>query len=284
MNRYFTSSFILFFPLLLVAASSALATENKKPLVSVSMSPYDFFVKKIAGDLVDTFTLIPAQADHETYEPGLAKVSKIATSALFVCINPNSFNFEKNLEKYLKDLPNNKTILLDSSSNIKLTQGDPHIWTAPSKVKIISQNIFKALIEILPNQAQKLESNLNEFLKEIEIVSTDSSNALEKYQGKTFYSYHKSWSYFATDYQLNNGHIEFEGREPSLAQQIKLLEKIKSDKTNLIILENPEQGEKVKFLKGYLNFETVVINAQEFNWLENQKKLVQTLLKSFNQN
>lgn len=281
MNRHFKSLFIFLFFLFFFLISSSLAAENKKILVTVSMSPYDFFVKKIAGDLVETYPLIPAQADHETYEPGLAKISKVADSALFITINPDHFNFEKKLKNHLKDLPNNKTIILDSGEGIELSTEDPHIWTAPSKVKLITKNILKGLQEILPEQSIILQNNFNAFFEEIDQSYLNSQKSLKAFQGKTFYSYHKSWAYFAADFKLINAQIESEGKEPSLAQQTKLLRKMKAERTDFIILENPEQQEKLKFLKNYLNFKTFVINAQEYDWLENQKKLTQALLENF---
>ncbi len=281
MNRHFKLLFIFVFFILSCRVSNSFAVENKKIPVTVSMSPYDFFVKKIAGDLVEIYTLIPTHADHETYEPGLAKISKVAQSNLYITINSNYFNFEKKLEKHLKDLPNNKTILLDSSKGIELTAEDPHLWTSPSKVKLISKNILSGLQQILPEQSLTLQNNLKIFLEEIDQSNLNSQELLKSFPGKTFYSYHKSWAYFAADFHLTNAHIETEGKEPSLAQQNKLLTKMKAEKANLIILENPEQEEKLRFLKDYISFKAVVINAQEYDWLENQKKLTQTLLEAF---
>lgn len=282
MYRLFKSLFFFSFLLLLpIFLTSAMAEEEKK-IISTTMSPYDFFVKKIAGDLVETNTLIPAFADHETFEPGIAKISKIAKSDLFIAINPKYFSFEKKIENYFNSLKDNKTIFFDSSSNVELYDEDPHIWTSPEKVKLLSNNIFTALLKILPDKQTELKNNLDKFLQEINNLQAESIKQLAQYKGRTFFSYHKSWSYFASEYQLRNEQIENEGKEPNLVQQNNLIKKLKANNAKLIILENPNQSEKVTFLKSFVDFETITLNAQEENWIENQRKLIQTLLKSFN--
>ncbi|EAH7702436.1 cation ABC transporter substrate-binding protein, partial [Campylobacter upsaliensis] len=54
-----------------------------KPVVSVSIAPQEFFVKKIAGDSVEINTLLPQNSDEHTFEFKATHLSKLEKSDLY---------------------------------------------------------------------------------------------------------------------------------------------------------------------------------------------------------
>ena len=207
-------------------AESGKTSGSEKPMVTVTIPPYKYFVDKIAENKVDVNVMVSNGNNPETYEPYAEQMMELSKSALYLKVG--SIGFEQTWMKKLQDnAPDMKVI--DTSAGIKpaKTPGgniDPHVWMSCQNARIIASNIFKALCNLEPKNKAFFEKNYLSLLKIIEMV-------------RKFVIYHPILTYFARDYQLEQLTIEEEGREPSAAQLKSLIERARKEKIKYCLIQ-----------------------------------------------
>ena len=213
-------------------ADSGKTSGKEKPAVTVTVtiSPYKYFVDQIAKGKVDVNVMVSNGNNPETYEPYAQQMMELSKSALYLKVG--SIGFEQTWMKKLQDnAPDMKVI--DTSMGIKpaKTPGgniDPHVWMSCSNARIIASNILKALCELEPKNKAFFEKNYQSLLSIIDKRDSTINESFKKDPDlvRKFVIYHPILTYFARDYQLEQLAIEEEGREPSAAQLKSLIEKI----------------------------------------------------------
>ena len=152
---------------------------SDKIKVSVSVLPQAYFVERIGGDRVETQVMIPMGASPATYEPTPQQLVMLSESKLYIKVGVPTFPFEK---KYFDSIieKNKKMTVVDMSDGVeyrsfsfKRDVKDPHVWVAPSTVKIAAKNIYKALSKIDPSNKDYYKRNLDSFLMDIEQLDID---------------------------------------------------------------------------------------------------------------
>ena len=134
----------------------------------VSILPEQTFVKAIGGDKVNVSLMVQPGNSPHTYEPKPSQMINITKADLYFAID---VEFEHVWLPKFQSL-NPKMQVIDLADNVTKMQmqdkheyeakdehhsehdehkhegEDPHIWTAPSNVKIIAENIYSALKKI----------------------------------------------------------------------------------------------------------------------------------------
>lgn len=224
-------------------ADSGKASSTEKPAVTVTVtiSPYKYFVDQIAKGKVDVNVMVPNGNNPETYEPYAQQMMELSKSALYLKVG--SIGFEQTWMKKLQDnAPDMKVI--DTSVGIKpaKTPGgniDPHVWMSCSNARIIASNILKALCELEPKNKAFFEKNYQSLLS---IIAKRDSTIKESFKKdpdlvRKFVIYHPILTYFARDYQLEQLAIEEEGREPSASQLKSLIERARKEKIKFCLIQ-----------------------------------------------
>ena len=216
-------------------------TEKPAVTVTVTISPYKYFVDQIAKGKVDVNVMVSNGNNPETYEPYAQQMMELSKSALYLKVG--SIGFEQTWMKKLQDnAPEMKVI--DTSVGIKpaKTPGgniDPHVWMSCSNARIIASNILKALSELEPKNKAFFEKN---YLSLLSIIDKRDSIIKEGFNKnpdlvRKFVIYHPILTYFARDYQLEQLAIEEEGREPSAAQLKSLIERARKEKIKFCLIQ-----------------------------------------------
>ena len=216
-------------------------TEKPAVTVTVTISPYKYFVDQIAKGKVDVNVMVSNGNNPETYEPYAQQMMELSKSALYLKVG--SIGFEQTWMKKLQDnAPDMKVI--DTSVGIKpaKTSGgniDPHVWMSCSNARIIASNILKALSELEPKNKAFFEKN---YLSLLSIIDKRDSIIKEGFNKnpdlvRKFVIYHPILTYFARDYQLEQLAIEEEGREPSAAQLKSLIERARKEKIKFCLIQ-----------------------------------------------
>ena len=216
-------------------------TEKPAVTVTVTISPYKYFVDQIAKGKVDVNVMVPNGNNPETYEPYAQQMMELSKSALYLKVG--SIGFEQTWMKKLQDnAPDMKVI--DTSVGIKpaKTPGgniDPHVWMSCSNARIIASNILKALCQLEPKNKAFFEKN---YLSLLSIIDKRDSTIRESFKKdpnlvRKFVIYHPILTYFARDYQLEQLAIEEEGREPSAAQLKSLIERARKEKIKFCLIQ-----------------------------------------------
>ena len=224
-------------------ADSGKASRTEKPAVTVTVtiSPYKYFVDQIAKGKVDVNVMVSNGNNPETYEPYAQQMMELSKSALYLKVG--SIGFEQTWMKKLQDnAPDMKVI--DTSVGIKpaKTPGgniDPHVWMSCSNARIIASNILKALCELEPKNKAFFEKN---YLSLLKIIDKRDSTIREGFKNhpemvRKFVIYHPILTYFARDYQLEQLAIEEEGREPSASQLKSLIERARKEKIKFCLIQ-----------------------------------------------
>lgn len=226
-------------------ADSGKTSGTEKPAgtvtVTVTISPYKYFVDQIAKGKVDVNVMVPNGNNPETYEPYAQQMMELSKSALYLKVG--SIGFEQTWMKKLQDnAPEMKVI--DTSVGIKpaKTPGgniDPHVWMSCSNARIIASNILKALCELEPKNKAFFEKNYQSLLSIIDKRDSTIKESFKKDPDlvRKFVIYHPILTYFARDYQLEQLAIEEEGREPSAAQQKSLIERARKEKIKFCLIQ-----------------------------------------------
>ena len=224
-------------------ADSGKASRTEKPAVTVTVtiSPYKYFVDQIAKGKVDVNVMVSNGNNPETYEPYAQQMMELSKSALYLKVG--RIGFEQTWMKKLQDnAPDMKVI--DTSVGIKpaKTPGgniDPHVWMSCSNARIIASNILKALCELEPKNKAFFEKNYQSLLSIIDKRDSTIKESFKKDPDlvRKFVIYHPILTYFARDYQLEQLAIEEEGREPSAAQLKSLIERARKEKIKFCLIQ-----------------------------------------------
>jgi zinc transport system substrate-binding protein len=258
--------------------------------VCVSILPQKFFVKQVAGDLVDVEVLVKPGASPATYTPKPSQLKTIQNAQLFFTIG---VAFEKNwLPRFLSINPDIK--LIDTTKGIKKqslnhhehndkkehTGLDPHIWLAPMLVVKQVDTITKALIQKDPKHADTYRKNSEHFIKKLKEIDAQIKEILKDVKQKEFIVFHPSFGYFANAYGLTQIAIEKEGKEPSLKYIAKVINFAKEHNIQTIFASPQFSQKSAKQIAKHINANVKTINPLAENWDENILKIA----KSFHGN
>ena len=222
-------------------ADSGKTSGKEKPAVTVTISPYKYFVDQIAKGKVNVNVMVSNGNNPETYEPYAQQMMELSKSALYLKVG--SIGFEQTWMKKLQDnAPEMKVI--DTSVGIKpaKTPGgniDPHVWMSCNNARIIASNILKALCELEPKNKAFFEKNYQSLLSIIDKRDSTIKESFKKAPDlvRKFVIYHPILTYFARDYQLEQLAIEEEGREPSASQLKGLIQRARKENIKFCLIQ-----------------------------------------------
>ncbi|HEY9190305.1 MAG TPA: zinc ABC transporter substrate-binding protein [Sulfurovum sp.] len=147
---------------------------------------------------------------------------------------------------------------------------DPHIWTAPANVKIIAENIYKALIQKDPENKAYYQKNLELFLASVDETDRKIKHILSSVaDGESFMVFHPSWGYFAKAYHLTQIAVEVEGKEPKPKELIHLLKEAKEEKVKAIFTQPEFSDTTATVIAKELQIPVVKVSPLAPNWSEN---------------
>lgn len=256
--------------------------------VIVSILPAQTFVKAVGGEKVNISLMVEPGNSPHTYEPKPSQMMDISKAELYFAID---VEFEDVWLPKFKDL--NPTMkVIDLTQNVEKMQmqeshekegheghhhdahghqgEDPHIWTAPSNVKIIAQNIYNALIKKDPDNADYYKRNLDIFLASIDETHRQIMHILTSLEdGESFMVFHPSWGYFAKAYNLEQIAVEIEGKEPKPKELIYLLKEAKEEKVKAIFTQPEFSDTTAKIIAKELQIPVVKVSPLAANWSEN---------------
>lgn len=272
--------FISFFCIIPIVSYSEL------PLVLVSIPPYLYFVKKIAGDTISAESLIPPGENPHLYEPTPKQVQLQKQAVLWLKLGEKADQKAQRVFQEMKNPP----LIIDLTENLELlsykTKGDCcshvdtkdlHIWLSPKMMQIQAKKITQSLIQLFPNHIELYQSNLNKLLKELEQVDQELATMLKIKQGKAILTSHPAFAYFCRDYQLEQLSLEEEGKD-CLPQCIsELLHRIKTLEIDGIIIESRHGSKAARLLAQNLGIPTYFIDPYSENYIVNLKQIAEVV-------
>ena len=238
------------------------------PLISVSIAPQAFFVKKIAGDTLNINIL-----STNTHKPKSKSnpMKKLEKSELYFTIG---LEFEKKLtDKLEQKFPKVKIIdmqkdtpLAKASSSDSEEILDPFTWLDPILVQNIALNTYNALVQKYPQNKSLYKHNLDKFLTELDVLNLQISSKLQKVKNKEFITYQPAWSYFAKRYDLVQNHVEFLGKKLKNKDIKNLGALIKEKNIKVIFVQTRFPEKTAKTLEKEYNVKIYKIDYLSYDW------------------
>ncbi|MDA8407780.1 MAG: zinc ABC transporter substrate-binding protein [Deltaproteobacteria bacterium] len=278
-------------------ASAAEVTAPKKPDVFVSIEPVEYFVKRVAGPLVDVNVLVgPGQEPH-TFEPTPKLVAKLSDAQVLFKIG---FPFEEALiAKAGSTFKNLKVVDLqqgikmrtisdaeeESDHDAGASHGhsheagavDPHTWLDPRLAKIQARTIAATLIEIDPIHRAVYEENLKRFQSDLDKIDDQLRASLAPLKGKSFFVFHPAFGYLGDEYGLKQVAVEIEGKEPTARQLSRLIEQAKRQGVRVIFAEPQFPKKTAETLAKSIGGAVVLIDDLAPDYMNNLKDVAMSL-------
>jgi ABC-type metal ion transport system, periplasmic component/surface adhesin len=159
----------------------------------------------------------------------------------------------------LLELPT--TTKIDRSMGDVHPMGNPHYWLDPENVKIVAYNIANRLSELSPEHTQYFQGNLAAFDKKIDEKMAEWNKKMEPFKGKKIAIYHRSWPYFVNRFGLTVA-CELEpkpGIPPSPTHLKEVIDIMKRDKVNVILMEVFYDEKPAQFVAGQTGAKVIVV-------------------------
>ena len=277
---------------------SALLSAQTKSVVSIV--PEQTFAKKIGGDAIEVATMVmPGDSPH-TYEPKPSQMRQIADADLYFAIG---VEFENIWLPKFRDL-NPHLAVIDVTKGIEkipmATEDheeeheeehhdahehhhahsglDPHLWTAPSNVRIISRNIADALIQADPSHENTYRQGLAAWLAEVNATDEKIRQILSKVpKGTKFMVFHPSWGYFAKEYGLVQLPVEIEGKAPKPKALIRLIKEARRQKVRAIFTQPEFSDTSAQIIAKELGIPVIKVSPMAPDWSANLIRIAKAI-------
>jgi len=261
---------------ILIVVSFLTTLVYAKVNIVVSILPQKAFVEAIGGDKINLNLMVkPGQSPH-TYEPKPSQMKDIESASLYLSMG---VEFEEIwLDKFANQ--NKSMKIVNISDNIKKTDNNPHVWTTPTNIKIIGENILRALILVDKQNQEYYEKNYQIFFKKVSDCDIKIRDILKQTpKDSRFMVFHPAWGYFAKEYNLVQIAVEVHGKNPNPKTIIKILKEAKKHDVRTI-LTAPEFPDNVaKMIANELKIKVLKISPLNPKWSENLIKLSNAIAK-----
>lgn len=278
MKRWSIGLFLLLLPLLAVGFLLHRPVSAGPMKVFVSIAPQKYFVERVGGNRVQVFVLIPRGADPHTFEPRPADMVELARSAAWFTIG---VPFEGNLFPRISSA-NPALALVRTEEGIERAESgdegvDPHIWLSPRLVKRQVERILAGLIQADPAGERVYRANARRFQAELDALDREFKMLFAPVRGKSFWVYHPSWGYLASDYGLNQVAIEAEGKEPGGAELARFIETAREKKVRVIFVEPQSSARSARTIADSIGARLVPADPLAPDWADNLRKVARAI-------
>ena len=251
--------------------SCSVAPESRKPSIAVTLEPYRFAVEAIAGDDWEVISIVPKGSSPETFD--LTPAQMIRFSKCNAYFSVGGLGFEEAWCKRIADAIPSLTII-DTSEDIERIDSDPHLWTSPDNMAVITTNICKAMCRIDSANCDAYIQRLQRTLQMINETDSLIDNAID---GGSFVIFHPSLTYFAKAYGLEQIVIEEHGKEPSVAHVKEVIDMARSHKACKVLIQSEFDKSHAAAIAKEIDGDVVQINPLSYDWQQEMLQIAEKL-------
>ncbi len=264
--------------------------------VLVGVDPIAYLVERIGADYVSVSVLTPPGKDPETFAPSPSSLASFAESKLFFIVGlPIEERFVKNLQSVAS---NASTI--DLSANLELLSAprsshtetreesdaddnelDPHIWTSPANARVMVETIVEELSKLDPEHTEIFETNAQKLDEELSALQEEIGARLASAKGRSFYTFHPAYGYFAREFGLTQEAIESEGKAPRARELGELIESGKASSARVLIVQPEFDRASAQVVADAIGASLVVHSPLFKDYFENLRALTDAVARSF---
>lgn len=251
---------------------------EQKPALTVSIQPQKYMLEQIVGDKWEVRCLLSNGANPESYDPSMTHLLNLETSKAYMRIG--NLPFESALINKIHN--NNPGLrLYDTSDGVALIKGthardgiggeaaaeiDPHTWTSVRNVRKIASNMYDAMVEIDPKNKAYYSRRFTAFLRSLDSLDSAIDSILRPCRGASFVVWHPSLSYFARDYGLKQIALSPEGKEMSVDDVSRAVERARRDSACVMFFQKDADSRQAQTVNAQIGAEVVNINPLDYDW------------------
>ena len=155
---------------------------------------------------------------------------------------------------------------------------DPHIWTSFAGARVMSENIFKALLSLDNEKNSYYKDNYSKLNDGLELLEKELHEQLDTLSCRGFVIFHPALTYFAEEFGLKQLSIEDDGKEPSPSSLKKLIEKARSMHVKVVFVQMEFDRKHAEQIASEVGAKVVTINPLDYEWDEQMRKIAKALV------
>jgi len=244
-------------------------------------------LEKIVGDKWEIKCLLSNGANPESYDPSLTHLLNLENSKAYFRIGNVAFE-SAIINKVQNNNPGLK--LFDNYEGISLIRGthshgdvehstdiDPHTWTSVKNAKTIASNMYKAVVDLDPENKAYYSRNFKNFLSSLDSLDREISQQLQPYRGSAFVVWHPSLSYFARDYGLEQISLSPEGKEASVKMMQSTIDKAIDRDVKTLFFQKDIDSRQAQVANEQIKAEIVNINPLNYEWDKEMRSIANAI-------
>lgn len=291
---------IVSIPIVLILAGVILFAQGRsekqetdmKPTIALSILPQEYFLQRIAGDLVNSVVLVGEGQSPHSYEPTPSQMAALAKAKAWIL---SGTDFELVLEDKVASLYPN-LLVVDGTAGVTFRsleahddhdehaigedslERDRHTWLGWEGAKILSGHILETTIKLLPEQRALLEANYRLLLADIDATFLGLKEKLKPLAGRKVFVYHPSFGYFFDEFGLVQEAVEIGGKEPTAKDLSLLIQKAKSEKAVALFVQKQFPLTSAQTVAKAAGAKVLALDPLARDWMENITQMGDALL------
>ena len=272
---------------------------DTKPIIALSILPQEYFVQRIAGDLVNTVVLVGEGQSPHSYEPTPSQMAALAKAKAWIL---SGTDFELVLESKVSSLYPNLMIVdgtegvtfrsLEAHGHEDHDEGEDHIthkdslerdrhtWLGWESAKILASHVLSTTITLIPEQKLLLEANYKKLIEDIDVTFLSLKEQLAPLAGRKVFVYHPSFGYFFDEFDLIQEAVEIGGKEPTAKDLSLLIQKAKSEKAVALFVQKQFPLASAQTVAKAAGAKVLALDPLARDWMENIRVMGDALLST----
>jgi zinc transport system substrate-binding protein len=279
---------LLLMTFLLISCNSG-NYNGKNRIITVSISPFSYFVKAISAGEYEINVMVPASADPHIYEPVPEQITALAGSLAY--ISDGYLGFEMTwLNRFYE--ANRKMRKLSLGEKVDLiasdehhdgdhTEGaDPHYWVSPRSAMTIAGSVRSLLTELNPGKKAEYDANFEMLADTISAIDSLATRLFSGFPGGTFMIFHPSLGYLARDYGLVQVSVEKDGKEPTPSSMKELIDLAEEKKIKLILIQKGFDTKNAGAIALETGARLVAVDPMSEDWPRSTREIINAIHRS----
>lgn len=264
-------------------SGKAPATGNKKPLVLVSIAPYQFLVERIAGERVEVRSVVPTGSNPHAFEPTSHQVSDMARGRIWFRIGEP---FEEKIIPFLKERNKSLTIhdlregisLIEENhalgcSHCSMDHLDRHIWLSPTQASLQAEGIKDVLSRQFPEDELAFQQNLEKLKDDLAFLDEEIRVILKPIAERVILVSHPAFGYFCKEYGFEQLSVEYEGKDPRPKHLEQIIQKAVSHHAEVALALPQYNNKGAQLIAEKLHLPVHLIDPYSSDYFETMRKL-----------
>ena len=260
--------------------------------VIVSILPQKYLVERVGGDRVRVRVMVQPGQSPATFEPSARQMAALARADFYYRVG---VPFEAvwmpqlaaaNPRMRIADARDGIALRALDGFNTEQRAGgsaplpDPHIWTSPALVRIMSEKLRDELIALDPASRADYEQNARRFMADLDTLDGEIRERLEGLEQRRFLVFHPSWGYFADTYGLEQVAVEQAGHEPGARSLARLIEVARQEDIRVIFVQSQFSRRDAETIARAIDGRVIAVDPLAEDYLANLRTVAAAFAES----